>query len=139
MLCKKKENYWLIKLSQGEEIILSLRMIAKEHKIKGGFFFGLGSVKDPELGYFDLNLKDYTHQRFRGDYEVTSLVGNISYKNKDPIVHAHVNLSGKNFLSFGGHLFSGQTNATMEILLLPLEEKITRKFNETLNLSLLDF
>ena len=39
---------------------------------------GIGAIKNPEMGYFDIDRKDYDRKIFNGDYELTSYMGNIS-------------------------------------------------------------
>ena len=39
--------------------------------------------------------------------EITNLIGNISLRDDEPMVHAHITLSDENGNAFGGHLVKG--------------------------------
>ncbi len=139
MRIKKVENLFLIRFDEGEELILGLSTIAKDKGIKAGAFSGIGTLKDPIIGYFEKREKDYKRQTFRGEYELLLFYGNISWHNDEPIVHAHAVISGENLLAFGGHVFSAPVSVTAEVFLTPLSQLIERKENPLYNLKLLEF
>ena len=138
MFIKKHDGYYVIRLEKGEEIISSIRQAYNHKRLKGAFFFGLGVGKDLVLGYFDALKKDYVKKMFEGEYEFTSLSGNISHLNKEVIVHCHVTITDHNFNAFGGHLFQGTVPATCEIVMLPFAHVLKRKRDKNTGLNVLE-
>jgi len=138
MFFKKIPTGYLVRLEKGEEIVESLISLANNEKIKGGFLYGLGAVKDVTLGYFDTAKKEYQKKDFDGDYEVTSLVGDIFYFEGKPGVHVHVNLSGSDFTTIGGHLFKAVITGTGEFFIHTTDEILKRKKDPSSGLNLLD-
>ncbi len=134
---KKFHGYYVIRLEKGEEIITSINQAFKYERIKGAFFFGIGVGKDLVLGYFDAHKRAYVKKVFEGEYELTSLSGNISRLNREIIVHCHVTITSKNFNAFGGHLFQGIVPVTCEIIMLPLAHALKRKRDKNTRLNLL--
>jgi len=111
----RTDHGFIIILDQGEKVIESLKRICEEKKIHG-FFLGIGAVRTPEIGYFDLNKREYIRKALDGEYEVISLLGNISRdKEGKAIVHAHISLGDRNYRVLGGHLFKADDSVTLEI------------------------
>jgi len=135
---KKFAGYFIIRLERDEEIVSSITTAAKRFRIRGAFFFGLGVGKDLVLGYYDPHKKKYIKKVFQGEYEFTSLSGNIAYLDNDCIVHCHVTITNQNFEAFGGHLFQGTVPATCEIIVLPLSRSLKRAPDRLTGLKLLD-
>ena len=137
MKVKKTKTSYILRLEKGEEIIEALTRFARKNKIIGAFFFGLGVAKNLTLGYFDAHKKSYIKKKFRGEYEFTSLVGNISYFEKQIVIHAHATITDKKFNAFGGHIFEALIPATCEMIVLPLASGLKRKKNKVTGLNLL--
>ncbi|MCD6124684.1 DNA-binding protein [bacterium] len=112
------DKLWVVKLSPGEDILEGLAVFAREKGV-GGFVNGIGAVKEPELGYFDLAEKSYKKKKFDGEFELLSLSGNISFIDNEPLVHVHAVLGRNDFSTIGGHLFSAEVSVTAEIVIIP--------------------
>ncbi|MEO0123264.1 MAG: PPC domain-containing DNA-binding protein [candidate division WOR-3 bacterium] len=138
MTYKKYQNYYILRLQKGEEIIESIKIFAKKIKLKGAFLYGLGVGERLKLGYFDAHKKSYIEKHFEDEYEFTSFLGNVSYFEKELVIHIHVTITDKNFNAFGGHLFSGYVPATLEIIVLPFDKKMVRKKDSDTGLNLLE-
>jgi len=150
---------YLLRFDRGEEMISKLLDWARERKLKGAALTGLGAVENPHLGYYDAQKRGYLDKEFEGEFEIASLCGNLGWdgdaddelggegdgeeKTKpdaqaQPIAHIHVVISGPNFIAFGGHLYSAIVSGTVEVSVIPIDTRLTRKYNEELNLKLLD-
>lgn len=138
MKTKKFGSYYVIRLQKGEEILSSLRNAFERKNLKGAFFFGLGVGENLVLGYFDADKQTYIKKLFAGEYEFTSLAGNIARAGKEIIVHCHVTITDSEFHAFGGHLFQGTVPATCEIMMLPLHSILRRTHDTATGLKLLD-
>lgn len=134
----KTKNAYILRLEQNEELITTLKDFVIDNKIKSAFFYGLGTIKELILGYYDTKQKIYHKRTFVEEYEISSLIGNISYLSTDPIIHIHLTIAADNFIAYAGHLFQGLVGATCEIILFPLAIKLPRKADPKLGLNLLD-
>jgi len=130
-------NRYYVVLEKDEEIISKIKEFAKYQNVKGGSIKGIGTLKDPELGFFDLNKKEYKKQIFKGDFELLSMDGNISTLNDELIIHIHALISDSEFRTLGGHLFSGKITGTAEIIIDYYGEKLKREHCNESNLNLL--
>ena len=126
----------IIILDAGDKVIKSLREFAEKENIFG-FFFGLGAVKNPIIAYYDLSKREYVKKQFFGEFEVTSLVGNITQDAEgNVIVHAHINLADNSLNCWGGHLIEAEVSVTLEIIAI-IHEKIIRKTDDRFKLKLI--
>lgn len=133
----KTKSGYILRLNRGEEIITTLKDFIKDKKIHGGFLIGLGAGKEITLGFYDADKKTYHKRFFADDHEYTSLTGNISYLDDEPVIHIHAVISAANFVSYSGHLFSGKVSATCEIFITLLDKKLIRKADPTVGLNLM--
>ena len=78
---------------------------------------GVGAIKNPEMGYFDINRKDYDRKIFNGDYELISYMGNIALKDGERFIHSHISFSDSKYNVFGGHLIDAKISAAGEFIL----------------------
>ena len=134
----KNKNHILLRLENGDEIMNSITKIAVKENINLASITGIGAVNNVEIGLFDFKSKQYKKDRLDGEYELTSLLGNISMKDRKQFVHIHVNISDQNYKVFGGHLFSANITATGEIIIKVLETNVNRKYDENIGLYLWD-
>ena len=137
MKSKKFGNKWVVRIDKGEEIVQTLKKFCQENKIKLGIINGIGAVNKITIGLFETKTKEYHTKELVGDYEFTSLMGNISTMNGEVYLHLHINLADSNHNTFGGHLNSAIVSATGEITIEEIEGEIERKFNEEVGLNLL--
>ncbi len=132
------ENGFLIRLEKDDKIIENLNEFARLQKIPSGFVYGIGAIKEAELGYFDLSEKTYRRKEFTGEYELVSLKGNLSYLQDEPVYHIHVAMAGPDFQLVGGHLFEARVAVTVEIHFLVNNDMVERQFDSETGLNLLD-
>jgi hypothetical protein len=105
-----------VRLDPGEEVMSTLAEILQAHQqyISAGQIIGIGTVRKAVLGYFDLARRQYLRREVPGDMELASFVGNVTWMDGRPFVHAHVVLSGPDFVPQAGHLFQAEIAATGE-------------------------
>jgi predicted DNA-binding protein with PD1-like motif len=138
MKVQRIKDHLVVRIEKGEEIITALKQTTQNYKIKGAFFFGLGVGQDLVLGYYDSHKKTYLKKAFKGEYEFTSLSGNVALSKKEIIVHCHVTISDYRFHAFGGHLLQSTVPATCEIMIFPFKKPLKRKKDRSTGLVLLD-
>ena len=134
-LNRDKDRYY-ITLDKDEYINQSLLNIANNEEIKSGWINGIGAIYDIEIGYFDVNKKDYVKKKFKGHYELISLLGNISIKDGNKFIHTHISFCGTDYKVIGGHLFDAQIAAAGEFIIDASNLKIERKYNQDIGLHL---
>ena len=122
---------YIIRLDAGEKIVETLKALCERDAIGGGYFSGLGSARDAEVGWFDAAAKDYVWTQIPGPGEIVSLIGNITKVDGRPFVHAHISLSGRDLAVRGGHLKEATVAVTCELTLVRFRDDIARKKDET--------
>ena len=133
---KVQSNSFVIRIKRGEEIVSSLTTFCKEHKIKGGFFYGVGACDHVVLAHYNVSKKKYKEVSFKKALELASLIGSIGYE-KDLIVHAHVVFADDKMQTIAGHLVSAVVSGTAEIYLIKLP-KLNKKYDQETGLKLFD-
>jgi uncharacterized protein len=130
---------FLIRCDIGDEIVSRLKGFAAENKIYSGTVIGIGSIKDPELGYYDIEKKIYLKKRFEGDYELLNLSGNFARFGEEVIPHCHATISDPEFHVIGGHLFRAEVAVTTEFYIRPGGIELNRALDKQTGLNLLKF
>ena len=132
----RNDKMIFLSLVKGEEINNSILEVAISEKIDLCWINGIGLIENVDIGYYSIDNKSYKRNVFEGNYELTSLMGNISIKDNEPFVHNHITFSDKKYNSIGGHLFSANITATGELCLFISEGTIMRKLNNEIGLHL---
>ena len=133
---KISDNTYAVRLSPGDDVVQALTQFAGENHT-GGAIWGIGSILWAELGYFDIHRKIYIKKRFDEEMEILSLMGNITLKDGEPLVHIHAVLGRADYSTIGGHLFAGEVSATCEIIIHAWNiDEISRKRDEQFELAL---
>ena len=130
------EGRILLTISKGELINNTFESFCKKHGIAFAWLNGLGALQNPEIGYYSLESKSYHKKTFNGDYELTSLIGNVTIKDGECFSHTHITFSDANYRVFGGHLFDAKITAAGEFIMILGENGITRQINSEIGLPL---
>ena len=138
MKYKVEKEKILVSLENGEEVMDSIYKIVGKEDILFGWINGIGAMENITLGSYNSQKKGYIKRNLSGEFELTSLIGNISIKEGNPFVHVHVNLSDEECNAYGGHLFSGTITATCEMIIVISKNKLSRKMNDKVGLHLWD-
>jgi len=139
MTHKQFGEKYIIRMEKGEELIAALKNFCFENKIKLGVISGLGAANKITLGLFKTDTKKYLPKEFLGDYELASVLGNISQMNGEVYLHLHAVISDENCQAFGGHLTSAVISGTFEGVIETIDGEVDRKYNENIGLNLFDF
>ena len=126
----------LLTLSKGDLINKTFEGYAESNNIGCAWLNGIGAVEDPEIGYYSLNTKSYHRKVFSGDYELTSLIGNITIKEGKYFSHTHITFSDSNYQVYGGHLFDAKITAAGEFIMMRGDKNINREMNLEIGLPL---
>ena len=123
-------------LVKGDMINKTLEAFAESDAIGCAWINGIGALENPEIGYYSLKTKSYHRKVFSGDYELTSLIGNISIKEEKYFSHSHITFSDNNYQVYGGHLFDAKITAAGEFVMIPGNKRINREMNTDIGLPL---
>lgn len=133
------EHDFLIRLDPGESVISALTELAEKQGWNSGFIFAIGSVRNPELGYYSMNEKKYYKQLFTGDFEVVHLAGNLTRVGDKAFFHLHTILSDEHYQTIAGHLFEASVSGTLECSLRTSKLSVTRKLHPETGLNVWKF
>ena len=123
-------------LAKGDNINKTFESFAEVKGIGCAWLNGIGALENPEIGYYSLEDKAYRRKKFKGEYELTSLIGNITLKEGKPFSHTHITFSDTEFRVFGGHLFNANITAAGEFIMQFGSDEINREMNARIGLPL---
>ena len=138
MKYNKVDDKIFISIDKGELVNQSLLNVAEKEGLNSGWVNGLGAISNIEIGYWDIEEKIYVKKTFDEDYELLSLIGNVSLVDNKPFIHTHISFSDTKFKVYGGHLFDAKVIAAAEFCIFTSEYHLHRKLNCDIGLSLWD-
>lgn len=128
----------ILVLKRGEELHTTLIDYAKQHNLKSAWVQGLGGAGTVTLGYYNLSTREYQWKEFTEPFEILNVTGNMSIVDDEPFWHIHGSFGTPDYNVIGGHIQELVVGLTCELLVTPLEEPMTRVFDEETGLKLLD-
>lgn len=136
----KADGYnWIVRLEKGEKFIESLAQLVKQENIPSCWINAIGAVTSAELGFYDLNSKEYQWHEVTELMEITGLQGNIAFDGEEPTFHVHGTFSKADMNVIGGHVKELTIGGTCEILLHRwYKDNFTRSKSDEIGLNLLD-
>ena len=129
-------NKIYLSIDKGERVNASLLEICRKTNLSFGWINGIGAIVDPQIGYFDVKKKDYIKKHFKGEFELVSLMGNMTFKDNDPFIHTHILFTDTDFRTYGGHLFDCRIAAAGEFIIYTGDKRINRLYNDDVGLAL---
>ena len=129
----------VLRLDVGDEIAESICGVAEKERIFAAEVTGIGATDEFLAGVFDRTKGKYDEFNYRGDYEIISLIGNITRFQGKPYVHLHISCADSTGKVVGGHLIKGRISLTSEIVINVISGKIGRKRDDALKINLWEF
>lgn len=102
--CKER---FIGKLNYGSDLLEEITEICNKKNIQLGRIEAIGAVQKARLGFYNQQNRGYQFITIDKPLEIINLTGNISIKDNQPMVHAHVSLADDSGNAFGGHLAPG--------------------------------
>ena len=130
---KNKQDYFIY-IEKDEKVMHSLTKFCLDNNIQNSKISGIGAVKMTEIGAYDIVRKEYLKKEYSEVFELISFQGNVTLKDNQSFVHAHVVLSNHNMATVGGHLFESTVAAVGEFFLRKFEGSAFRKLNREVGL-----
>ena len=103
----KRGELFMGRLSHGADLLEELTEICRRHHIRIGRIEAIGAVKKACIGFYNQQTRAYEYLAFEKEMEITKLSGNVSLKDGQVFVHAHVTLADSSGRAYGGHLAPG--------------------------------
>ncbi len=127
------------KVEPDEDLIEAIITMVKNHKIQSGLINCIGALKKFTVGYFNIDTKIYERKTFEEYIELVSCMGNIAFKDGEPIIHLHISVGNQENSIRGGHLFQPAiVSITGEVYIFEIDQKLQKKTDLKFNLSLLN-
>jgi hypothetical protein len=63
---KRNEQRILVRLDPGDELISSLKKVAKAEGVEGAFVNGIGAARKAEIAHYDTKARKYNTKEFTG-------------------------------------------------------------------------
>ena len=133
----KAKELFMGRLDHGADLLEGITDICQKNKIQLGRVEAIGAVQKARLAFY--NQKTFEYHFFTVDepLEILKLIGNISLKDGNPFVHAHVTLADKTGAVYGGHLTTGTIIFACEFIIESIVgASFERKFDEETHLPL---
>ena len=125
------------RLPYDEDLIASIEEICEEASIQMAVFSVIGAVSSVTIGVYDQKQQVYVTSTKKAPYEIVTCLGNVSLKDGNPMIHAHIVLTDEQEKTIGGHLFSETIIFAGEINLQELTGKpMERAYDKTTGLML---
>ena len=121
-----------------KKIVESLLKVGREYDIEFAEITGIGASNLIEVGSYNVSLKKYKSVIFRGELEITSIMGNLSKQEDEPYLHLHITFADENLDLHGGHLNKAIISATCEIVVRRLDGKVGRIYQDEVGLNVFD-
>lgn len=103
----KSQEIFVVRLPFTCDLLSELTRFCRERGIRLGHLSGLGAVRRAVIAYYDQSKRQYENRVLNEPMEIISLLGNISMKEEQPFVHAHIALARRDGSVIGGHLCEG--------------------------------
>jgi hypothetical protein len=128
---------FLTGLSHGEDLLSQVETIVKTQAVPMAALSVIGAVSSAAFGYYDQKERYYKKICRNGAHEIVSCYGNVSLKDGQSMVHAHILIGDEEGRTFGGHLMSPTIIFAAELHMQELEgQQLNRAFDETTGLYL---
>lgn len=138
LMASAGQKTWAIVFEAGEEAAGGLLAFARENNLSASQFTAIGAFAEVELGFFEIEKKDYKCIPIREQLEVLSLIGDVSLSKGEPKIHAHVVLGKVDGTAWGGHLLKGVVRPTLEVILTESPVHLRREHDPATGLALIN-
>ncbi|MDP8212408.1 MAG: DNA-binding protein [Candidatus Zapsychrus exili] len=134
----EKGRIFIGRLPHKADLLESLAEVCKENNINMGVFSVIGAVTSANMGYYKQKEQKYVDCiDLDKKLEITACIGNISLKDEEIFVHAHITLADFEGQCYGGHLMLGTKIFAAEYHIQELTgDQLIRQFDPPTGLSL---
>lgn len=105
------------RLKKGDDLQEALTRLCTEANIRLGKIQAIGAVSKAVVGFYMQEAREYVSLDYDYHQEIISLQGNVSIKDGQPFIHAHLALSNGQGKLYGGHLMEGTVVFSCEYII----------------------
>jgi len=117
----------VLRVKPGQELVTEITRYCGEQGITSGVVTGIiGSVERARLNFLMELPGKYDSIEYAGPLEIVCAQGSVALLENSPIIHIHIQLSGKNMCR-GGHLAEAVIFSTAEVVIGELEYQLRRQ------------
>jgi uncharacterized protein len=128
---------FLARLPKGDDLLAALTGVFQHRRMRKAGFTVIGALDGCVLGFYDPIGRRYESTEVPGPLEIVSCMGNVSEKDGEIFVHAHIVVAGEDCHSRGGHLMPGSSIFAAELFATPVPGTVpVRTFDEPTGLAL---
>ncbi len=135
------ENNYLVLLKKGDNLLDSIKEFFEKYANNNLCEFrAIGAIDNFSLGYAYLEdgVIQYNNVEYKEEYELLSLMGNISLRENECAIHAHATLSDSLNNCIGGHLNYGTVSIVCEMFITVHNKVANRVFDKDVGIAVLD-
>lgn len=136
---KRIDNTIIARIDRGESIVEKIQKIATAESIKTAQVSGIGAASHLEIGCYQVSEKQYIKHVCDGDFEITSLLGNISQKDGEFYLHLHINAADEKGTAYAGHFNEGIIGGTCELFINIIDTTVERQYDDETGLNVFKF
>ena len=138
----KDGKSYIVRIDRGEEVLDKLNEFIKETDIKAATISGIGACSEVELGVYSVKKREYNKYKYDGEFEILSLIGNITQDAGDAYIHLHIMISdglaqGAG-ITVGGHLNKCIISGTCELRIDECENIYQRRVDDETGIKIID-
>ncbi|WP_294794829.1 PPC domain-containing DNA-binding protein [uncultured Fenollaria sp.] len=144
----KDGKSYIVRIDRGEEVLDKLNEFIKETDIKAASITGIGASSEVELGVYSVKKREYIKNKYEGEFEILSLIGNITQDAGEPYIHLHIMISDGMVLAggltcgmgitVGGHLNKCIISGTCELRIDECENAYQRRVDDETGIKIID-
>ncbi|MDB5158758.1 MAG: hypothetical protein JWR50_3465 [Mucilaginibacter sp.] len=131
------KTYVLI-FAKGDEVMSGLKEFAVKYNVKSAHFNAIGDASSVKFGWYDISKKMFKVMRLNEFAEITSLVGDITIYNNNPVVHAHISMATQDGIVHGGHLFEAFISPTLQLMMTVEPASLFKKLDPESGILIID-
>jgi predicted DNA-binding protein with PD1-like motif len=130
-------SFFLV-FAPGDTFLLPMVEFVRRENILGGSFSAVGALSGATLAWFDTEAIVYRPIEVQEQVEVASMVGNISWMNGKPFIHAHCVLGRRTGGTIGGHVKDLTIMPALEMSLTESLVRLDRRKDPQTGFALID-
>lgn len=108
MTTYQTDRLYVFRLPPGVDLLEGLTDYCRQAGIGQAILSGIGAVKKVEIAHFSFAAQEYHRLRLEDELELLALNGNVSLRDGEPFVHAHLLLGDREGRVWGGHCFAAE-------------------------------
>lgn len=129
---------FLLIFDPGDSFLQPMIEFVRQNQIGGASFTGLGALSEATLAWFDPADGQYKPFHVAEQVECASMVGNISWMNDKPFIHAHCVLGKRDGKCLSGHVKDLKALPTLEVTLEEHGVRLERRKRPDTGFALID-